>query len=263
MSLKRIMAVVIRHLYVWPRSLERWQGSLGWPLLGLISWGMTMSFFQKNASFGFSIIAFLLGGVIFWEFTSISQREMSVNFLDEAWNKNLINIFSTPLTTAEFLLASVILGLIKLTVTMFVMLLGAFIFYKFNIFGLYGLYLPFLIINLLIFGLSFGVIINGLIVRFGFGAQELAWALLAWVSPFSCIYYPLSSIPTWAQKIGQMLPSTYIFEEMRRVIMTGSINTSNLMISFGLNILYLLLSLLFFHWMFENARDQGRLVKLN
>lgn len=263
MNFKRIFALVIRHLYIWPRSLDRWQGSLGWPLLGLISWGMTMSFFEKNTSFGFSIIAFLLGGVIFWEFTSISQREVSVNFLDEAWNKNLINIFSTPTTAGEFLVASVIIGLIKLTVTMLIMLSGAFIFYKFNIFSLYSLYLPFLIANLLMFGLSFGFIINGLIVRFGYSAEELAWALLAWVSPFSCIYYPLSSIPNWAQKIGQILPSTYIFEEMRRVVMTGSMNTSNLLISFSLNIVYLILALLFFRWMFENAREHGRLVKLN
>lgn len=263
MNLRRIYAIVLRHLYVWPRSLERWQGSLGWPLLGLISWGMTMSFFQKNASFGFSIVAFLLGGVIFWELTSISQREISVNFLDEAWNKNLINIFSTPLTAGEFLIASVILGLIKLTVTMFIMLFGAFIFYKFNIFDLYGLYLPFLIASLLIFGLSFGFVINGLIVRFGYSAQELAWALVAWVSPFSCIYYPLSSIPDWAQKIGQILPSTYIFEEMRRVVIAGSMNINNLLISFSLNLFYLLLSLLFFKWMFESARENGRLVKLN
>lgn len=263
MNFRRIYAIFLRHLYIWPRSLERWQGSLGWPLLGLISWGMTMSFFQKNASFSFSIIAFLLGGVIFWEFTSISQREISVNFLDEAWNKNLINIFSTPLTVGEFLIASVILGLIKLAVTMTVMLIGALIFYKFNVFYVYGLYIPLLVTNLLIFGLSMGIIINGLIIRFGFGAQELAWALIAWISPFSCIYYPLSSIPLWAQKIGLMLPSTYVFEEMRRIIMRGSMNINNLFVSFGLNAIYLVLSLLFFKWMFESARENGRLVKLN
>lgn len=263
MNYQRISAIIIRHLYIWPRSLERWQGSLGWPLLGLISWGMTMSFFQQNTSFGFSIIAFLLGGVIFWEFTSISQREISVNFLDEAWNKNLINIFSSPITVWEFLIASVILGLIKLAVTMIIMLFVALIFYQFNIFASYSLYIPFFIINLLMFGVSLGFVINGLILRFGYNIAELTWALVGWVSPFSCIYYPLSAIPHWAQKIALMLPSTYIFEEMRRLIINHSVNVNNLLISFGLNLIYLLLSLLFFKWMFESARENGRLVKLN
>ncbi len=263
MNLRRILAIVIRHLYIWPRSLERWQGSLGWPLLGLISWGMTMSYFQKNTSFGFSIVAFLLGGVIFWEFTSITQREISVNFLDEAWNKNLINIFSSPITPGEFLIANIIVGLIKLTVTMLVMLTGALIFYQFNVFATYNLYIPLFIGSLLFFGISFGVVVNGLILRYGYNIQELTWALVAWVSPFSCIYYPLSAIPVWAQKIGLLLPSTYVFEEMRRMIISHNVIWTNLLISFVLNVLYLIAALLFYRRMFESARKNGRLVKLN
>lgn len=263
MNFRRIYAIVLRHLYIWPRSLERWQGSLGWPLLGLISWGMTMSFFQKNTTFGFSIVAFLLGGVIFWEFTSISQREISVNFLDEVWNKNLINIFSSPTTPTEFLVASVIVGLIKLLLTMTVMLGGAFVFYQFNVFPVYGIYLPFFIGNLLLFGITFGLIINGLILRFGYNIAELTWALLAWVSPFSCIYYPLSAIPGWAQTIAQILPSTYIFEEMRRMIISHTVIWNNLFISLGLNLAYLMFSMVFYKIMFEKAREKGKIVKLN
>lgn len=263
MNTNRILAIVIRHMYIWPRSLERWQGSLGWPLLGLISWGMTMSFFQKSASFGFSIVSFLLGGIIFWEFTSISQREISVNFLDEAWNKNLINIFSSPITSGEFLVANVIVGLVKLTVTMTVMILVALIFYKFNIFAAYNLYIPFFVGSLLFFGITFGFIINGLILRYGYNIEELTWALVAWVSPFSCIYYPLSAIPEWAQKIAVLLPSTYIFEEMRRMVITQQVVWTNLLISLGLNIFYLILSFIFYKRMFKNALIHGRLVKLN
>lgn len=222
-----------------------------------------MTFFQKNSSFGFSIIAFLLGGVIFWEFISVSQREISVNFLDEAWNRNLINIFATPITPGEFLVASVIVGLIKLFVTMTIMMIGSLIFYKFNVFATYSLYIPFFIMSLLFFGITFGCIVNGLILRFGYNIAELTWALLGWVSPFSCIYYPLSAIPPWAQTIGRLLPSTYVFEEMRRMVTNGSVIWQNLLTSFLLNIFYLILALIFYRQMFENARENGRLVKLN
>jgi len=250
MSKTRIFAIVIRHLYLWPRTLERLQGSFGWPLLGLITWGLTMSYFQKNTTFQFSLIAFLLGGVIFWEMIEQPQKEISVNFLDEAWNKNLINIFSTPISKAEFLSALVILGLIKVFATACTLLIGAFFLYKFNVFQTYNFYIPFLIFNLLLFGFLFGFIINGFILRFGYSVAEFAWALIALISPFSCIYYPLSILPWWAQKIAAILPTTYVFEEMRRIVLTGSANLSSLLISFGLNIFYLILSLIFFNRMF-------------
>lgn len=263
MSKTRIIAIVIRHLYIWPRTLERLMGSFGWPLVGLVTWGLTMSFLQKNLLPSFSLVAFILGGVIFWEIVSIPQREISVNFLDEAWNQNLINVFSTPITNREYLLALVILGLIKLFISLFSLIVGGLILYKFNLLTSFGLYIPFLLINLLFFGLLFGFLINGFILRFGYSVAEFAWALLALISPFSCVFYPVSSLPFWAQKIALLMPTTYVFEEMRRILFTGGVNWNNLFISFSLNIFYLILSLLFFNWMFENAREHGRLVKLN
>jgi ABC-2 type transport system permease protein len=204
-----------------------------------------------------------LGGVIFWEVVAIPQREVSVNLLDEAWNRNLINIFSSPVSKAEFLLALVILGLIKVSVTSCTLIIGAFILYQFNVFSTYSIYIPLLIINLVLFGFLFGFFINGLILRFGYNVAEFAWALIALISPFSCIYYPLSILPWWAQKIALLLPTTYVFEEMRRIVITGSINAVNMEISFLINVFYFFLSLIFFNLMFENAREHGRLVKLN
>ena len=53
------------------------------------------------------------------------------------------------------------------------------------------------------------------------------------------------------------------FEEMRRIMLNNNIMFSNLMFAFILNILYLIISIWFFSVMFEKAREQGRLVKLN
>lgn len=263
MSKTRIIAVIIRHLYIWPRSLERLMWAFGWPFFDLIIWGLVSSYLMKIASTSFSLVTFLLGGIIFWTIVWRTQNEISVNFLDESWNKNLINIFSTPLTPGEFLVAMIILGLIKLCVTLSGLMIGALILYQFNFLTSFGFFIPFLIANLLLFGWVFGFLINGLILRFGYSVAEFAWALIALVQPFSCVFYPLSFLPSWAQRIASLLPTTYVFEEMRRILFTGEVNWNNLFISFFLNIFYLILALWFFQLMFEKARVHGRLIKLN
>ena len=50
---------------------------------------------------------------------------------------------------------------------------------------------------------------------------------------------------------------TYIFEGMRRSSAAAPCPCPTCAISFGLNILYLTLSILFFGWMFERSRDRG------
>ena len=41
MSFRRIAAMVMRHLYMFPRTLERWSESIYWPVLDLVLWGLT------------------------------------------------------------------------------------------------------------------------------------------------------------------------------------------------------------------------------
>lgn len=257
------MAIVIRHLYIWPRSLERLMWSFGWPFFDVIIWGLTMDYIQRSSMSSFSLITIILGALILWTIVWRTQNEMAINFLDEAWNKNLINIFSTPLRPTEFLAAMIILNFLKLFFTVIALTTAAWIFYKFNIISSLGLYIPFLLINLLMIGWSVGLFVIGLILRFGYTVQELAWAIVVFIQPFSCVFYPMTALPSWAQKIALFLPSSYVFEEMRRILFTNTVDWNNLLMSFCLNIFYLVLSLLFFRIMFEKAREHGRLVKLN
>jgi ABC-2 type transport system permease protein len=59
------------------------------------------------------------------------------------------------------------------------------------------------------------------------------------------VFFPLANLPTFLQPVSKLLPTTYIFESMRSVIATGEVNWHFLVISFGLNLLYLALAL---HW---------------
>lgn len=263
MNIKRIFAMVIRHLYVWPRNLDRLMGSFGWPILEITIWGLTMSYFQKNLLNSASLLTVILGSVMMWQILARTQTEISVVFLDEVWNKNLINIFSSPLTKNEFLVSIIILNTIKIIFTISSLIVVALFYYKFNLINSFGMYLPFLFLNLFLFGWSVGFFVIGVILRFGYRVQELAWAIFLVTQPFSCVFYPISALPAWAKSIAMILPSSYLFEEMRSILSKNPVNMSNLFISFFLNIVYLILSIWFFSRMFEKAREHGRLVKLN
>lgn len=263
MSIKRIYAIVMRHLYVWPRNMDRLMGSFGWPILEITIWGLTMSYFQKNLINTVSLLTVVLGTVIMWQILARTQTEISIVFLDEVWNKNLINIFSSPLTKAEFLVSIVVLNLIKIIFTIMSLLAIGIFYYKFNLIRSFGIYMPFLLFNLFMMGWSVGFFVIGVIMRFGYRVQELAWAIFLVTQPFSCVLYPVSALPNWARPIAQALPSSYLFEEMRNILNKNPINVNNLYMSFILNVVYLVLSVWFFSSMFEQARKFGRLVKLN
>lgn len=261
MSIQRIYAIVMRNLYIWPRGIERFMWTVGWPLLDLLVWGITTSYLQKNFNLTPSFMTIILGGIIFWGIVSRVQLELSITFLEEIWNRNLINIFSSPLSIGEFIAAAIILGIIKFLISAAILVSVALVFYKFNIF-VFSWYLPLLFLNLIIFGWAFGFFVIGLLMRFGRNMEEFAWSFIYFFQPFVCIYYPLSSLPGWAQFIGKMLPPTYVFEEMRRFMINGTIRTENILFSFLLNIFYMTFALIFLKFMFEQARETGRLTKL-
>src|SRR5437762_2864483 len=62
---------------------------------------------------------------IFWR----AQREISTGLLEELWNKNLINIFVSPLTFSEWLISIFIVSIIKTAISFLFMCFLAFLLY--------------------------------------------------------------------------------------------------------------------------------------
>ena len=85
----------------------------------------------------------------------------------------------------------------------------------------------------------------------------MAWAIPWGLMPFSGVFYPPETLPMWGQKVSALLPTTYIFEGMREVITTGLVSYEKLFISFGLNILYLIIAVVFFKICFSVSLKKG------
>ncbi|OGG13635.1 hypothetical protein A2773_06190 [Candidatus Gottesmanbacteria bacterium RIFCSPHIGHO2_01_FULL_39_10] len=257
---ERIIGVIVRHLYVWPKNLGRFTDSFFWPVINLFVWGYVGLYFNGQIG-GVNYVSAFLTGYLLWMFLQRSQEEISIGLLEDLWNRNFINIFATPITIWEYLIGLMITGIFKLTLAFGLLSVVAFIFFKFNIYTL-GIYLLPFILSLLLTGWWLGLIINGTIIRLGYDAEALGWTVVFILMPFSGVYYPLSILPSWMQSISSILPSSYVFEGMRNLVLNGFFDLKAFAISMILNAVYIALALFFYKKMFDVAKEKGYLVKL-
>jgi len=247
---------MVRHLYNFKHNLERLSESFYWPALDIVLWGLTSRYFQINNQKTNNLVLVVLSGLVFWQIVWRSQYEITVNLLEELWSHNLVNLFATPLTVNEWLLAVLSLGIMNMLLGLVFAILLTWVLYTINVLVLGWWILPFLI-SLLMTGWWAGLMVAGLIIRYGHHIQALAWTGVALLAPFSAIYYPVSSLPTWAQKVSHCIPSSYVFEAMREFLTNQQILLPQLGISFVLNLIYLCLSIVFFKYCFRKSQQLG------
>ena len=90
--------------------------------------------------------------------------------------------------------------------------------FHFSLIGTLGwAMIPFFAVMML-FGWAIGLIIAGLVLRLGLGAESLAWAAIFFIQPFSAVFYPIATLPAAVRWIAWLLPSAPVFEGMRTVL---------------------------------------------
>ncbi|MFA9289153.1 MAG: ABC transporter permease [Weeksellaceae bacterium] len=260
MKLHRIYAIVLRFMFLFRRSYDRMSDVFYWPFIDILIWGLTSAYFQSLSADSERIMSVLLGGLILWFVVWRAQYEISVNLLEDLWNKNLVNIFVAPTKFSEWIVAFFLIGLLKIVISVSFAAALSFALYRVNFFE-YGWYLLPAIPILTMTGWAIGVTVSSIILRYGTKVQTLAWTLTYIVSPFAAIYYPLGSLPPVAQNIAKFIPLSYVFENARNLLTKGTINPNDLLIAFGLSFLYLCLGLLFLRNSFDKVLDKG-LVKV-
>ena len=152
-------------------------------------------------------------------------------------------------------------SLLKIVIAATMLTLMAWLLFSFNIFLIGISLLPFLLC-LIILGWAIGIVTTGIILRFGQQAEVLAWGIALLFQPVSAVFYPVSVLPPFLRAVARLVPSSYVFEGMRRVITNGVFPARDLLVAFGLAALYLAAALAFFFWMFRVVRKKGLLAKI-
>lgn len=261
MKLSRLLAFTTRHLYLYRRSVTRMMEIFYWPFLDLLLWGFITLYLVRFQGALPDFVAFLLGALILWDILFRSQQGISVSFLEDMWSRNLMNVFASPLSPLEYVVALMFVSVFKLLAAATIMIFFAWLFYSFNIFVI-GISLVPMILNLLVMGWAVGIITISLILRFGQEAEVLAWAVAFLFQPVSAVFYPVSVLPPILQAVALFIPSAHVFEGMRAIISGGGFPVADLTWAVALNIVYLTLAFAAFNWNFRIVRRKGLLAKV-
>ncbi len=258
-SIGRVKALVLRYLYLlrssWPRIIE----IAYWPTMQMIIWGFVSQHFSSSSP-ELTAGGILISVVLVWDCLFRSHISYTLSFLEELWSRNLGNLFVAPLRPVELIAGLATISMMRTLIGMIPAALLAIPFFDVSVFDM-GLPLLGFFFNLVLTGWAISQLVTGILIRYGLGAESLTWVLPFLIAPFSCIYYPLSTLPEWMQSIAVFIPTTYVFEGMRNLLIKGVFVESLMVKGFILNFLYLVIGLFVFFISFQAARKHGLLLQ--
>lgn len=260
-SLCRIGAMTLRYWYVLRKSWPRLLDLVYWPTVNMIVWGLLTVYFNEHRSTVTETIGILLGAVMLWDVLLRGQLGFTYSFLEEIWSRNIANLMMSPLTPIEFAGSLMFMSLIRLLIGMAPVTILALVLFGFNIYSL-GFPLIAFFINLVLLSWAVGLVIVGLVLRNGQSAEGFSWSVMLLLLPFSCVYYPVSALPHWLQPVAWSLPTTYVFEGMRAVIIEQTFRLDLMFMCLGLNFLYLAIGATAFAFLMRSARKKGSILAM-
>ena len=261
-SLRRIWGLVYRHLALYRRSWPRLLELMYWPVLQMLVWGFVTAYLagvqQNTASVAAGV---LLGGVLLWEVALRSQMGFAITFLEEIWSRNLGHIFVSPLRPGELVAGLVAMATLRMLVGVLPAVGLAWLLYGFGLFAL-GPVVVLFFAALMMMGWAVALGVTAVILRHGAGAEPLAWSVLFGLTPFACVFYPLSTLPAALQWVAQAIPAAHVFEGMRAALLQGRVDLWHLGAAFLLDAVWLGLLGRVFLAQFEAARRSGALLNI-
>jgi ABC-2 type transport system permease protein len=265
-SVTRIAALINRYLFLlwssWPRLL----GLIYWPAVQMLTWGFLQLYFrQASAGQGQTTVVLaagtLIGSMLLWDILFRGQLGFSITFLEEMYARNIGNLLMSPLRPVEFVVALMVMSLIRLAIGVVPVSLLAIAFFGFNLWNL-GAILVVFFCNLIFTSWAVGLFVSGLVLRNGLGAEELAWSMVFLMMPLACVYYPVTVLPVWLQPVAWFLPPTYVFEGLRAILIDRQIRLDLMLEAMAINVVLLVVGAIAFRALLDSARRAGSLLAM-
>jgi ABC-2 type transport system permease protein len=186
---------------------------------------------------------------------------VSLTFLEEMYSRNLGNLFVSPLRLREFIAGQLVMSTLRTLIGVGGACVFAWLLFHYSIFTM-GVPLIAFFVLLIVFGWGIGLAVSAMILRWGLGAEELAWAAIFLVAPISGVYYPIDVLPAWLQVVANATPSAHVFEGMRALLLQGVFRWDHFGWAIGLNVIYLAIGVLLFRVTILHAREHGTLLQM-
>jgi len=139
--------------------------------------------------------------VLLWDVLFRGQLGVSLTFIEELYSRNLGNLFVSPLRYYELIAGQLVMSILRTLIGVGGACFFAWLLFHYSIFS-YGLPLVAFFANLMMFGWAIGLAVSGMVLRWGLGAEELAWAAIFLFAPVSGVYYPIDVLPVPLQYVA-------------------------------------------------------------
>jgi ABC-2 type transport system permease protein len=259
-SPRRVGAMILRYWYLlrssWPRLVEL----IYWPAVQMFMWGLLQLGVSRQSGTGMAAASTFLAAFLLWDLLFRGQIGFSMSFMEEMWSRNLPNLMISPLRPLEFVIALMVMSVIRLAVGFVPVTILAILFFGFNLWGL-GLALVVFFANLFFTAWAVGMLCSGLVMRNGLGAEGLTWSMMFILLPLTCVYYPVATLPVWLQPVAWALPPTAVFEGMRALVVDHVFRADLMLWALGLNVLWLAVGATSFVLLLGSARQAGALIQ--
>ena len=233
-----------------------------------LAWFFLSNLFGKSVSshlhaYGGNYFSFVIIGIAFSNYLQVALRSFSNNIRMSQTLGTLEAMLVTQTTIPTIILSSSIYNFLITSFRVVVYLVLGVLFFDLNMGKAnYGAAVIVLMITIVCFS-SMGIISASFIMVFKKG-NPVNWIFinLSWV--LGGVYYPITILPEWLEKLAYLLPITYALEAMRLALLNGR-SLGSLMPQiiplFIFTVVMLPLSLSLFSFAVKRAKIEGSLVQ--
>ena len=255
----KISALIYREMRIFRNMRYKPIEFFYFPIVTVMIWGM-FSVFVRDQAAEAGLIVLIVN--VFWSFAHTAQNSINVAMLDDVWSGSLKNILVSGISSMEYLIARMITSLM-ISMAMVFILLG-FSLYLFNAYIIathFSTIILFIALTI-ISSLALAAFVAGMILILGKEYGFLSWTAMEVFVLLSAPFFPVSLFPEILQPISWAMPFTNIFEGLRYLITTGSVEITYIVNGAIVSFIYLFLSFPFYKLVFEQAKKRGNLVRL-
>ena len=260
MNLRRTYSIIYRYGCLLRGSPDRLIGLYIWMTIDMILWGFISKYLHSIAAAQFTLVTAFLGAVVLSNFFSRVMLNMNMTFFEDMWARNFLSIFASPMRISEYLGGLIICGLITSTLGLVVIFGMAWAMFDYSPL-VYGTTIAPALLILYLTGIALGILGCGIVLARGPSSEWFIWPIPAIITPFTGVYYPISTLPEWMQAVATVLPPAYVFESLRAVLAGKEASLSSLMTGTALALVYIALASWFFLSIYRKALRTGLIAR--
>ena len=211
--------------------------------------------------YGGSYFPFVLIGIAVQNYLTLSLSKFSGNLRESQLSGTLEAVLATPVSLPSFLIGSTVYSFVFNALRIFIYLaIGALLLHADFNWSRLPAALGVISLTIAAFS-SLGIFSAGFIMLFKRG-DPVNWGfnVISWL--LGGVYYPVSILPLWLQKVASIIPMTHSLEALRLILLTekGFSHIWNHLLVLGLwGAIGLPVSLFCFRYALNRARMQGTL----